>query len=213
MLKSLYNHFTVLYDDILPLQPSLASEHALRQEEEIHARTTKFTYRNAVISSIASIKTRPPPTSLDHPSVGTSGDLAARPATVTPSVPPSTPKLPSSAQTSPTTSPVSPTTPATPISTSFTNLLLQPAHLAPLLLDATELPLCGFVPAVDPTWGPGSEKPSAVGERQSCERCSTIYAVHSVNAGEGDEECLYHWGRPFSKMINGACPPVRADVI
>lgn len=46
LLKSLYDHFVVLYDAILPQQPSLASEHALRQEEEVYARTTKATYRN-----------------------------------------------------------------------------------------------------------------------------------------------------------------------
>ena len=50
MLKSLYDHFVVLYDAILPQNPSLASEHALRQEQEIYERTTKPTYRNVIIS-------------------------------------------------------------------------------------------------------------------------------------------------------------------
>ncbi|KAI0254695.1 ribonuclease H-like protein [Lactifluus subvellereus] len=78
MLKSLYDHFVVLYESILPQNPTLASEHTLRQEQEIYERTTKPTYRNTVISSIASLKKRPIPTSLNHPSVGTAGDLAAR---------------------------------------------------------------------------------------------------------------------------------------
>ncbi|KAI0307161.1 ribonuclease H-like protein [Multifurca ochricompacta] len=78
MLKSLYDHFTVLYAAVLPQNPSLASEHALRQEQEIYERTAKLTYRNTVITSIASLKKRPLPTSLTHPSVGTAGDLAAR---------------------------------------------------------------------------------------------------------------------------------------
>ena len=46
MLKSLYDHFVVLYDAVLPQEPSLASEHALRQEEEIYNRASKLTYRN-----------------------------------------------------------------------------------------------------------------------------------------------------------------------
>lgn len=35
-------------------------------------------YNKAVISSIASLKSRAPPTSISHPSVGTSSDLASR---------------------------------------------------------------------------------------------------------------------------------------
>jgi len=50
MLKSLYDHFAVLYNAVLPQNPSLASEHALRQEQEIYERTTKSTYRNVIIS-------------------------------------------------------------------------------------------------------------------------------------------------------------------
>lgn len=50
MLKSLYDHFITLYNVVLPQNPSLASEHALRQEQEIYERTTKSTYRNVIIS-------------------------------------------------------------------------------------------------------------------------------------------------------------------
>jgi hypothetical protein len=50
MLKSLYDHFAALYEAFLPQNPSLASEHALRQEQEIYERTTKPTYRNVIIS-------------------------------------------------------------------------------------------------------------------------------------------------------------------
>lgn len=48
MLKSLYDHFVVLYNAVLPQDPSLASDHALRQEQEIYDRTTKATYRNVI---------------------------------------------------------------------------------------------------------------------------------------------------------------------
>ncbi|KAI0284216.1 ribonuclease H-like domain-containing protein [Russula aff. rugulosa BPL654] len=58
--------------------PVSTRQHALRQEQEIYERTSKPTYRNTVITSIASLKNRPSPTSLDHPSVGTAADIAAR---------------------------------------------------------------------------------------------------------------------------------------
>ncbi|PCH41072.1 hypothetical protein WOLCODRAFT_69616 [Wolfiporia cocos MD-104 SS10] len=78
MLKNLYDHFCVLYKAILPTNPTLASEHSLRQEEEVYKRSNKHTYRNAVISSIAALKRRAFPDSASHASVGTEGDLAAR---------------------------------------------------------------------------------------------------------------------------------------
>lgn len=46
MVKNLYDHFVVLYEDILPTGPTLASEHALRQEEEMYNKSNKITYRN-----------------------------------------------------------------------------------------------------------------------------------------------------------------------
>ena len=51
MLKSLYDHFVTLYNAVLPQDPSLASDHALRQEQEIYERTTKSTYRNVIFPS------------------------------------------------------------------------------------------------------------------------------------------------------------------
>lgn len=46
MLKSLYDHFAVLYEKLLPTNSTLATEHALKQEEEVYKKSTKFTYRN-----------------------------------------------------------------------------------------------------------------------------------------------------------------------
>jgi len=46
MLKSLYDHFVVLYEAILPANPTLASEHALKQEGEVYKKSTRSTYRN-----------------------------------------------------------------------------------------------------------------------------------------------------------------------
>jgi len=45
MLKTLYDHFVVLYHKILPLSPSLAADHALKQEAEVYQKSTKTTYR------------------------------------------------------------------------------------------------------------------------------------------------------------------------
>ncbi|KDR83648.1 hypothetical protein GALMADRAFT_235962 [Galerina marginata CBS 339.88] len=78
MLKTLYDHFMVLYNAILPTNPTLASEHALKQEEEVYKKSTKLTYRNAVIQCVAGLKRREAPTSTNHPSVGTESEIAAR---------------------------------------------------------------------------------------------------------------------------------------
>jgi len=46
LLKTLYDHFVILYKAILPANPAIASEHALKQEEEIYNKSTKLTYRH-----------------------------------------------------------------------------------------------------------------------------------------------------------------------
>lgn len=46
MLKNLYDHFLVLYKSLLQDNPSIASEHALKQEQEVLEKSTKHTYRN-----------------------------------------------------------------------------------------------------------------------------------------------------------------------
>lgn len=48
MLKTLYEHFVVLYNSISPLSPSLAAEHALKQEAEVYNKSNKLTYRNVI---------------------------------------------------------------------------------------------------------------------------------------------------------------------
>lgn len=52
MLKSLYDHFVVLYKNILSANPTIASEHALKQEEEVYKGSSKFTYRNVRVSPL-----------------------------------------------------------------------------------------------------------------------------------------------------------------
>jgi len=78
MIKTLYEHYKVLYEDILPQNASIAAEHTLKQEQEVYEGSTKLTYRNAVLSSIASLKKRPKPDSISHLSVGTQADIVKR---------------------------------------------------------------------------------------------------------------------------------------
>ncbi|KAF7332085.1 Exonuclease domain-containing protein [Mycena kentingensis (nom. inval.)] len=80
LLKSLFDHFVVVYQDLLASNPSIASEHALKQEAEIYERSTKQTYRNAVIQCCAAIKRRVIPDSVSHASVGTELGIAERAA-------------------------------------------------------------------------------------------------------------------------------------
>ncbi|KAJ7068361.1 ribonuclease H-like domain-containing protein [Mycena amicta] len=77
LLQSIYQHLVVLYEDI-PGNLSLASEHALRQEQEIYEKSNKQTYRVAVIQCCAAIKRRPIPDSISHESVGLLSEVLAR---------------------------------------------------------------------------------------------------------------------------------------
>ncbi|CAK5275619.1 unnamed protein product [Mycena citricolor] len=74
MLKTLYEHFAILYQGILANNPTLASDHALRQEEEVYKKTNKQTYRVCA----AALKRRTRPTSSSDPSVGTEDEVSAR---------------------------------------------------------------------------------------------------------------------------------------
>ncbi|KAJ7179048.1 ribonuclease H-like domain-containing protein [Mycena filopes] len=78
MLKTLYDHFVVLYEAILPTNPSIASEHALRQEDEIYKKSNKQSYRVAIIQCAAALKRRKTPDVSSHPSVGTEAEVIAR---------------------------------------------------------------------------------------------------------------------------------------
>ena len=51
MVKSLWEHFKVLYQGIIEKNPTIAAEHALAQEEEVYKKATKLTYRNVRLLS------------------------------------------------------------------------------------------------------------------------------------------------------------------
>ncbi|KAG6336843.1 hypothetical protein ID866_2239 [Astraeus odoratus] len=164
MLKSLYDHFAVLYEAILPSNPTLASEHALRQEDEIYKKSTKHTYRNAVINSIAALKKRATPTSASHPSVGTEGEVAAR--------------LESQQK--------------------LSELRLSRAVLQQLIMSTATMKQWGYV--VEIPSGDGGGKPHANGQVKKCDRCGQSFAVRK---DPKKDECRYHWGRVFTRNING----------
>lgn len=53
MLQQLFQHYCILYEDILKSNPSLASEHALRHEDEVYHKANKFAYRNVCARRVA----------------------------------------------------------------------------------------------------------------------------------------------------------------
>jgi RNA exonuclease 1 len=78
------------------------------------------------------------------------------------------------------------------------SLRLTREHLASLILKKSQMQDWGYV--VDIPEGPGGDKPSEEGGIRNCERCSKPFIVKRM---EEAEECLYHWGRPFTKSLNG----------
>jgi hypothetical protein len=48
--------------------------------------------------------------------------------------------------------------------------------------------------------GPGGDRPNEVGNEMKCERCREMYLVSRTPE---KEECVYHWGRPFRRKVDG----------
>ncbi|KAI0773440.1 Rexo1 protein [Irpex lacteus] len=165
MLKSLYEHFKVLYEQITDKNPTLAAEHSLKQEEEVYAQTTKTTYRHAVIHSIAALKKRPKPDSVGHPSVGTAGDIAKREEE----------------------------------QKKLQSLNLTVSHLEPYVLSEEEMRAWGYI--VEIPEGTGGDKPSEEGSLQKCDRCNQPFQVKRM---EEADQCIFHWGKPFTSKANGS---------
>ncbi|ODO12042.1 hypothetical protein I350_00826 [Cryptococcus amylolentus CBS 6273] len=71
-IATLFTQFSKLYGPIIHLEPSLAHDTTLSQENEISASSSSLrTYKTAIHHAAVSISRRPPPTSLSHPSLGT----------------------------------------------------------------------------------------------------------------------------------------------
>ncbi|GJE84208.1 ribonuclease H-like protein [Phanerochaete sordida] len=164
MVKSLWEHFKVLYQDIVDRNPTLPAEHALAQEEEVYKKATKLTYRNAVIMAIAAIKRRPAPDSSSHPSVGTEEEIMRRAEE----------------------------------RKKLQALKILPSHLEPHILTPDQMRTWGYV--LEPPPGPGGTRPSEEGAVMKCERCGQPFQVKRMQEAD---ECVFHWGKPFSSKTNG----------
>ncbi len=184
MLKNLYDHFVILYENILRANPTLAGEHALKQEEEVYKKSSKLTYRNvsayspnisacidpelaqAVISSIAALKRRPKPDNASHASVGTEAEVQAREE----------------------------------MRKKVAALRLSGAQLEPYMLSLDDLKKWGYI--VEVPAGPGGDKPHEEGSVMTCDRCNQKFQVERQ---EDADECRFHWGKAFTSKVNGAC--------
>lgn len=164
MLKTLYDHFVILYKPIAPKNPALASEHALRQEEEVYKKSNKMSYRNAVINCVAALKRRRPPDSVSHTSVGTEDDIFARAEAQ---------KL-------------------------LVSLRVSRLKIEQLVHSIAELEKWGYI--VNPPSGPGGDQPSLEGKVSKCERCAQPFQVKRM---EKADQCVYHWGKPYTSRVNG----------
>jgi RNA exonuclease 1 len=67
-----------------------------------------------------------------------------------------------------------------------------------MIMSLEDLRTWGYI--VDIPNGPGGEKPSEEGGVAKCERCTQPFMVKRA---EEAEECLYHWGKPYNRTVNG----------
>ena len=79
------------------------------------------------------------------------------------------------------------------------SLHLTPDHLLPLLSSEDEMKRWGYI--IDVPDGSGGSKPSEVGNTMKCERCAQPYQVKPKD--QVFEECEYHFGKQFTRLING----------
>ncbi|KLO08284.1 hypothetical protein SCHPADRAFT_944602 [Schizopora paradoxa] len=77
-------------------------------------------------------------------------------------------------------------------------LTLTRKHLEQHILSLEEMKLWGYI--VEIPEGPGGDRPSDEGKTRDCERCGKVF---EVKRKEDAEECVFHWGRPFTSRTNG----------
>lgn len=78
-------------------------------------------------------------------------------------------------------------------SVRLTRTLLEPyVHLT------TELLQWGYFMEIPD--GPGGHEPSLEAKTAKCERCGQPF---QVKRKEDADECIYHWGKPYTVTING----------
>jgi len=82
--------------------------------------------------------------------------------------------------------------------TALQSLQLATSHLETYILSEEDMIIWGYVVAIPE--GPGGDKPSEEGGVMKCERCKQPKQVRRM---EEAEECVYHWGRLFTKKVSG----------
>lgn len=83
---------------------------------------------------------------------------------------------------------------------SLSSFELLPSHIKPLVLSRDALIDLDYV--VDIPLGPGGDRPNEVGNVVKCERCATQFVVKE---DPPQDECVYHWSRPYTSKIDGTC--------
>jgi RNA exonuclease 1 len=78
------------------------------------------------------------------------------------------------------------------------SLCLTRDHLVDLILTVADMQKWGYV--VEIPGGQGGSRPSEEGKIMKCERCAQPFMVKRKDEAE---ECNYHWGKQYNKIING----------
>lgn len=81
---------------------------------------------------------------------------------------------------------------------SLTEFTLKSSHLEPVLLTEEQLQAYEYVTKIPE--GVGGDRPNEVGNVIKCERCGSPFTVAAVPT---ENECTYHWGRPYTTKANG----------
>lgn len=72
------------------------------------------------------------------------------------------------------------------------------AIMEPFMLSLEDLQKWGYL--VEIPDGPGGHEPSLEGKIAKCERCAQPFMVKRM---EEADECIYHWGKPYTTTVNG----------
>jgi RNA exonuclease 1 len=81
---------------------------------------------------------------------------------------------------------------------SLDSLRLTRTLLAPYVHLTTDLIQWGYF--VEIPDGPGGLEPSLEGKIANCERCGQPFMVKRQELAD---ECIYHWGKPYTTKVNG----------
>jgi len=81
---------------------------------------------------------------------------------------------------------------------SFESLHLSRELLEPLVHSVDQLKTWGYFLDIPP--GPGGDQPSLEEKIARCDRCAQYFLVKRMEAAEN---CIYHWGKPYSTRVNG----------